>query len=262
MKTKVVIFGICALLSACGVGKRGGNLGEMVKNRATGTVPLKNQKASNYQKIQSFQADTQYLVLGSTEINSVPEEISSLPSESEIGTLTVEFEDEIYSAQYDGEVKPVYKKRQQQIKPTVFIIKDSSNPGQIYFVLKNNELAKEMMVKEMPITVRSAPTEYCYKVHFFIKQLVDKVAVLDQDAYCNAAGICAISVRVDTPSPHDVPGTYNLHERPIRVGHSCLETQIYYAVEEVKVNRSIPKVATILVSESISKEGLKLTLNL
>lgn len=259
MKTKVVIFVLCNLLAACGMGKRDG---EKVKENVTGIVQLTNHKASQYQKIQSFQSDNQYLVLGTVDMASVPEVIRSLPSESEIGTLTVEFEDEIYASKYEGEVRPVFKKRQQEIKTTVLMVKEKTNPSQLYFVVKNNESANELRVREVPLTVYSSPREYCYRSRFFIKQLVDKIAVLDQVAICNPAGICNILFRYDWPSSHDVPGTYNLNARPVQVANQCLETQIYHEVEETKVNRSMPRVATIKVSEEISKTELKLTFDL
>ena len=249
MKSRIIILGICVLLSACGLGKRSENPSAIDEN-ASENIFITNLKTQNYGKIQQIKSGNRFYFLGKFDASSLPSAIRGLPTESEIGTLSLEFEDEIYTDKYDGEVRSVFIKREQEIKATVYVIKDNDSPNQITFAIKDDDLAKQVRVHEESLTVKSSPKEYCYRTHFYIKQLVDKIAVLDQDALCNPSGICAISVRMDWPSSRDVPGTYNLNERPVQVVNSCLDTQTYYSVTETRINRSIPKVAVVNLNSS------------
>lgn len=268
MKTKVIVFGLCALMSACGLNKRGTEAvrettkaEESTQAPITGTLLLSNQNLNQSKKIQSFQSGSEYLILGTFDPADVPVAISALPSETEIGTLTVEFDEETYSSRYEDDVRPVLKKQQREIKTTVLILKEKFNPEQIHFVIKNDEAAKSVRASEEAITVHSSPKEYCYRARFFIKQIVDKVAILDQIVTCNASGICAISVRYDSPRTQDVAATYDMNANPQRLPIQCLEMQTHYSMEQEQMNRSIPTAATVTVFEKISKE-LKLVFEL
>ena len=185
------------------------------------------------------------------DASSVPTEIRGLPSESEIGTLSVEFEDEIYAEKYDDEVKPVFKTRQQEIKTTVYLIKESGSPAQVSFVIKDDEFGSQVSVRETPITVASSPVAYCSRARFYLKQLKDGEAILEREADCYPSGLCNVAFRIDSPISHDEYHVYPY--RGAEESPACLEFQLNYTVHKTEVNRFVPKVATVVLDAEISK---------
>ncbi len=195
MKTKIVILGVCALLSGCGGSKRG-------EGNVHGSINLSNLKVHSYSKAILNVAGEEYYSLGSFDVSELPDEIKKLPPGSEIGTLAVEYQDEVYALEYTGEIKPTVSNRTEETMATVYILKESGSTQMLTLAVKKNENLKLSEISET-VSVKHSPKPYCAKARFFLHQVADKVAVLDQLAGCYPNHLCDVNLTVEIPAFRD-----------------------------------------------------------
>ncbi len=279
MKLKIVVFGICCLLSACGFGKGGRNFQSVDSKKeskpeqrnevksASETMFLSNLKSQSYAKLQQEGSGSQYYYLGSFDLTGLPEELKQLPSESEVGSFTIEFEDEIYEEKYSGEVRSVFKKRQEEIKTTVYLLKESDSSNRVVLAVRDDGSIQQIQGSETAVKVQSSPRDYCYRFHLFPKQIVDTTSVSEQDVLCDAQGMCNVLFNIirggrgfsyASAELH----SYNMAADPWELPRKCLDYQTYYSVTETKMNRSVPKIAIVELKEDLVKSVKKMSFEL
>ncbi len=260
MKSKIVILGICTLMSACGAGSKRGGM-QSTQENVSGSLYLKNLSPQTYGKVQQLKSGNQYRFLGTFELSSLPESMRGLSGESEIGTLSVEFEDEKYLDKYSSEVIPVFRKRQQEVKTTVFLLRSDSLSNQFSLAIKNDGNENVLNVQEESVAVKSSPKKYCKQTHFFTKILADGMTVNDQTKTCNPLGFCTVEIYNGYFKKFDSV-EYNLNTHAGLFPNKCDGYEDDYSVTENKLNRSTPMMATIRINGELVKLSTKLIFDL
>jgi hypothetical protein len=247
------------MMGLTGCGRHQKSTEEQTSIESQNSIELENELQNDESmKLQSTPIGNTYYFFGATKISNLPQEFKSLPSGTEIGTVSVQYENSIFHEQYLDKVLPEVNFETYRTNESVFLIKNKSNQ-EAYFAVSNQN-GKLFETQTTSVQVQSKPRKYCSKLSIQFKYLSHDtdVYVKDQVANCYSSNECIYRLHQNNRYGDVREGIKKLIEL---TGGVCSEEQIIFKNNEQKLN-TIKATSVEIDLEKLSNKTKKITINL